>query len=145
MTDIKATDVREASYRRTDILVIDPCYVIRDNDDWDDVCAQISKCGTLHYRGRKVLYTQTKWGDGEYTVRLRDGSEIGTALVDSGLLSVWRLHDALSVNPDLNTELGASEMPFSGRVVVNGDDGAIEGDLQCITAEDEDDDDEEDE
>lgn len=122
----------------TDILVIDPCYVCTHSKPdldkfWSEFCEKmfsdkgtslgVDNTGVLEFRGAKMLYSGTAYGDGSYPVRSsleQKGNEAG---VDAGMLCVLSLEDAKKINPD------ESDWNDSG-VIVRGYAGTIEADRQ---------------
>lgn len=136
--EISVIGKKSNTFSGVDLLVIDPCYVISWTiglgDEWAEVCSEINKEGTIIIDGAEVLYMQTKYGDGYYPVRAR-GQEPGHAAVDSGLLSVWRVKDALKINPDLDLTFGVVVPTVTGKVYVDGYEGMIRGAVLCSTEE----------
>ena len=135
---ISATGKTSNTFSGVDLLVIDPCYVISWTiglgEEWGEVVQAIDRAGTIIIDGAEVLYTQTKYGDGYYPVRAR-GQETKRLSVDSGLLSVWRVKDALKINPDLNLTFGVVVPTVTGQVYVDGYERMIGGAVLCRTGE----------
>lgn len=67
-----------------DIIITDPCYVIKNNDEYDD-------CGLRHY-----MYRDTIYGDWSCTTFDTDSGEpIGNFCADAGLVAVMQLDEVL--------------------------------------------------
>lgn len=91
-----------------DILITDPCYVIREDkdSDWDTCCCgfDMEKLGINHYMTRDTLY-----GDWSCTVYDSDTKQpIGHFCADAGLVSVFLLDEVLKYNPDYDCDLKES-------------------------------------
>lgn len=116
-----------------DILITDPCYIIREDkeSDWDTCCCgfDMEKLGINHYITRDTLY-----GDWSCTTFDLDTKEsIGRFCADAGLVSVFLLDEVLRYNPgydcDKETEYTATIIrDFKGMVqfVVKHIDGYYE-------------------
>lgn len=80
-----------------DIIITDPCYIMREDDDWA-VCAygeNMEALGITHYMTRDTLY-----GDWSCTTFDTDTKEaIGKFCADAGLVSVFLLDEVLKYNP----------------------------------------------
>lgn len=81
-----------------DIIITDPCYIMREDDDWA-TCAygeNMEALGITHYMTRDTLY-----GDWSCTTFDTDTKEaIGEFCADAGLVSVFLLDEVLKYNPD---------------------------------------------
>lgn len=90
-----------------DILITDPCYIIRNKyhgikpitkNDWGacNYGFNMEKLGINHYMTRDVIY-----GDWDCTIfNLDTKKEIGKFCADAGLVSVFLLDEVLKYNPD---------------------------------------------
>ncbi len=91
-----------------DIIITDPCYVIRSEnemtpDDWgaSGYGENMGALGITHYMSRDTLY-----GDWGCTVYDTDsGEEIGEFCADAGMVSVMLLDDVLRYNPAFDYHL----------------------------------------
>lgn len=112
-----------------DILITDPCYIIRDDkdSDWDTCCCgfDMEKLGINHYMTRDTLY-----GDWSCTTYNSDTKEsIGRFCADAGLVSVFLLDEVLKYNPNYNCDLRES---YTATVIRD-----FEGTVQFIVKQDE--------
>jgi hypothetical protein len=74
-----------------DIIITDPCYVIKNNDEYDN-------CGLRHY-----MYRDTIYGDwGCTTFDTDSGEPIGDFCADAGLVAVMQLDEVLEYNPSFD-------------------------------------------
>lgn len=83
-----------------DIIITDPCYIIREDNDW-------GKCGygsNMEMLGIKNYITRdTLYGDWSCTTFNSDTKEvIGEFCADAGLVSVFDLAEVLAYNPDFD-------------------------------------------
>ena len=83
-----------------DILITDPCYIIREDkeSDWDTCCCgfDMEKLGINRYMTRDTLY-----GDWSCTTFNSDTKQpIGRFCADAGLVSVFLLDEVLKYKPD---------------------------------------------
>ena len=80
-----------------DIIITDPCYIMKEDDDWA-TCAygeDMEALGITHYMTRDTLY-----GDWSCTTFDTDTKEaIGEFCADAGLVSVFLLDEVLKYNP----------------------------------------------
>lgn len=80
-----------------DIIITDPCYIMREDDDWA-TCSygeDMEALGIVHYMTRDTLY-----GDWSCTTFDTDTKEaIGKFCADAGLVSVFLLDEVLKYNP----------------------------------------------
>lgn len=97
-----------------DIIITDPCYVIK-NDDWHDFLDNHlwvqedthDNFDKYFYRGMDFIARDTLYGDWSCTVFDMDSSEaIGSFCADAGLVGVFDLKQVLAYNPgfDYHTE-----------------------------------------
>ncbi|RHS68261.1 hypothetical protein DW954_02685 [Clostridium sp. AM45-5] len=84
-----------------DIIITDPCYIIRENsDDWTKCgCGDFMEdLGIKHYLCRDTIY-----GDWSCTTfNLDTKKEIGEFCADAGLVAVFLLDEVLAYNPDFD-------------------------------------------
>lgn len=84
-----------------DIIITDPCYIIRKNsDDW-------TKCGCGDFMEnlgiKNYLCRDTIYGDWSCTTfNLDTKKEIGKFCADAGLVAVFLLDEVLAYNPDFD-------------------------------------------
>ena len=89
-----------------DIIITDPCYVMRSESgrkDWYECeCGyKMESLGIRHYMTRDTIY-----GDWSCTTYNSDtGEEIGRFCADAGLVSVFLLDEILKYNPDYNEHI----------------------------------------
>ena len=83
-----------------DILITDPCYIIREDKDGDwGICCygyDMEKLGINHYMTRNTLCGD--WGCTTYNLDTKE--KIGEFCADAGLVSVFLLDEVLKYNPD---------------------------------------------
>ena len=95
-----------------DIIITDPCYIMKEDDDWA-VCANgenMETLGITHYMTRDTLY-----GDWSCTTFDTDTKEaIGEFCADAGLVSVFLLDEVLKYNPDYDWHI---TKPFTATVI----------------------------
>lgn len=80
-----------------DIIITDPCYIMREDDDWVtcNYGENMEALGITHYMTRDTLY-----GDWSCTTFDTDTEEaIGEFCADAGLVSVFLLDEVLKYNP----------------------------------------------
>lgn len=86
-----------------DIIITDPCYIMKEDDDWA-TCAygeNMEALGITHYMTRDTLY-----GDWSCTTFDSDTKEaIGEFCADAGLVSVFLLDEVLKYNPEFDYHL----------------------------------------
>ena len=104
-TDIsRYTDSRTVHYEHEDIIITDPCYVMRsdayNDNDWDR-CGYGSKMENLgSFTEDKYATADTIYGDwGCTTYNLDTDEEIGSFCADAGLVSVFSLEQVQAYNP----------------------------------------------
>lgn len=114
----------------------DPCYVIKDDEDWDRFCDEFQHSGSLNIirlkNGAICYAASTTYGDGCYSVKISEKEQeiIGEVFVDAGVLSVIEIIDDWYINPT----------PSDGVVFTATEDGVFEvedcnwqGVISCIT------------
>ncbi|MCM1167438.1 MAG: hypothetical protein NC299_15660 [Lachnospiraceae bacterium] len=91
-----------------DIIITDPCYIIRKGEDGHSLQSDEDKCGD-YYSNMKVLgihnyiCRDTIYGDWDCTVFNSDTKEpIGDFCADSGMVAVFLLDEVLAYNPDFD-------------------------------------------
>ena len=99
-----------------DILITDPCYIIRDDkeSDWDTCCCgfDMEKLGINRYMTRDTLY-----GDWSCTTFNSDTKQpIGRFCADAGLVSVMLLDEVLKYNPDYDCN---KETEYAATIIRN--------------------------
>jgi hypothetical protein len=87
-----------------DIIITDPCYIIRDEDmtdnDWQEseYGERLDKLGIKHFMSRDTLF-----GDWSCSVfNTNTNRKIGSFCADAGMVSVLLLDDVLKYNPSFN-------------------------------------------
>lgn len=84
-----------------DIIITDPCYIIRDDgDDWSasSYGSSMEELGIRNYMTRDTMY-----GDWSCTTFNSDTNEvIGEFCADAGLVSVFLLEEVLKYNPNFD-------------------------------------------
>ena len=84
-----------------DIIITDPCYIIKDNtDDWTECCCgdYMENLGIKNYMCRDTIY-----GDWSCTTFNSDTKEVlGKFCADAGLVAVFLLDEVLKYNPDFD-------------------------------------------
>lgn len=128
-----------------DIIITDPCYILKDGDSKDDdwkTCEwgdNMEALGINHYMTRDTLY-----GDWSCTTFDTDSKKkIGCFCADAGLVSVFLLDEVLRYNPDFDYH---TERPwtttlikdFKGTVqfIVKREEGVYEEDTEFWKAGD---------
>lgn len=101
-----------------DIIITDPCYVIRHDDsygnDWEKCGygSDMESLGINHYMTRDTIY-----GDWSCTTFDTDTKKpIGQFCADAGLVSVFLLDEVLKYNPDFNYHI---ERPWTTTLIKN--------------------------
>lgn len=101
-----------------DIIITDPCYVIRHDDSYSDdweKCGYgsgMESLGINHYMTRDTIY-----GDWSCTTFDTDTKKpIGQFCADAGLVSVFLLDEVLKYNPDFNYHI---ERPWTTTLIKN--------------------------
>lgn len=84
-----------------DIIITDPCYIIKNNtDDWMKCCYgdYMEKLGIKNYMCRDTIY-----GDWSCTTFNSDTKEeLGRFCADTGLVAVFLLDEVLKYKPDFD-------------------------------------------
>lgn len=88
-----------------DIIITDPCYIMREDtdDDWSESCygSCMEVLGINHYMTRDTLY-----GDWSCAVYNTDtNAVIGKFCADAGLVSVILLDEVLKYNPQFDCHI----------------------------------------
>lgn len=124
-------DSRTVHYDNEDIIITDPCYVIRDggNDDWEK-CNYGSNMEALgSFTLDKYATADTLYGDWGCTTYDADtNEEIGQFCADAGLVSVFSLKQVQKYNP----EYDPTERPWCVTLIKN-----FTGDVTLATVFDE--------
>lgn len=94
-----------------DIIITDPCYFVKNEDNIDEVMKYI-----------KMVYQSTLYGDWSCTV-YNNENILGTFCADAGLVSVASLKDVLEYNPEfdyhINRKWTTALIPnFTGNVTI---------------------------
>ena len=131
-----------------DIIITDPCYIIRrdssgngNRDDWN-ICGCGDNMATLGIKNSMVR--DTLYGDWSCTVFNTDTEEaIGDFCADAGMVAVFPLDEVLKYNPEFNyhterTWTTALIKNFKGTVqfVVEHEEGVFEDDTEWHKAGD---------
>lgn len=97
-----------------DILITDPCYIIREDKDGDwGICCygyDMEKLGINHYMTRNTLCGD--WGCTTYNLDTKE--KIGEFCADAGLVSVFLLDEVLKYNPDYDWHI---TKPYTATVI----------------------------
>lgn len=95
------SDSDKLTFKDEDILITDPCYIIRDDGerDWDRChCGSNWEALGIH----KYVTKDTLYGDWGCTVWNSDTKEeIGQFCADAGLVSIFSLSEVKEYNPDI--------------------------------------------
>lgn len=104
-----------------DIIITDPCYIIRKNtNDWDkcNYGEYMEDLGIKHYLCKSTLY-----GDWSCTTFDSDTKKlIGEFCADAGLVAVFLLNEVLKYNPDFDYHI---ERPWT-TTLIKDFDGDVE-------------------
>lgn len=112
-----------------DIIITDPCYIIREDKDNDwELCrygGEMGKLGIKNYICRDTLY-----GDWSCSVYDDLDKKIGDFCADSGQVAVFLLDEVLKYNSDFNYHLKKKWTTtlikdFDGEVIFKVDDGNV--------------------
>lgn len=101
-----------------DIIITDPCYVLRDGDahsnDWEkcNCGSNMESLGINHYMTRDTLYGD--WGCTTFDIDTK--KPIGQFCADAGLVSVFLLDEVLKYNPEFNYH---TERPWTTTLIKN--------------------------
>lgn len=147
MKDVKVSRGNKIVFdEKTDIFFCDPCYLFDHNvpeldKAWQDFCNSttddsFARNGILEFKGAKILYGSTCYGDGGYGFKtdLKVANGVTICGVDAGLLCVVSFEDACKINPAFSrTELGALLKDHIGEICYLK--GNWEGDcgFSCLT------------
>lgn len=142
----------------TDLIVCDPCYVITHTNPahdraWQKMCeewyppelrggpSKSANRGTIRYDGAYILYSSTVHGDGEYHVSDCGYPHSGSIGVDSGLISIITLADAVRLNPSIKDleRIITLVRGFTGTIHATGT--GFSGGLTVLTDDDKEEDD----
>lgn len=102
-----------------DIIITDPCYVIKD-EEWGDILDELAlgeRGLTFEWKGMKFLSSDTGYGDWACTTfNLRTGKAIGQFCADAGLVAVFSLEEVLKYDPTFNYHI---ERPWTTTWIKN--------------------------
>ena len=119
--------VSEPTYFEGDIIITDPCYIMKDNKDWDkcDCGDHLELLGIEHFMTRDTIY-----GDWSCTVFDLNNKheELGEFCADAGRVSVILLDDVLRYNPNFNYH---TERPWTTTLIRD-----FKGTVQFVIKED---------
>lgn len=80
-----------------DIIITDPCYIVKDEDDYkvdyNNLEESIGLCG---------ISSKTIYGDWSCTVFDYNGKELGNFCADAGMVGVFNLKNVLEYNPEFD-------------------------------------------
>ncbi len=101
------------------IIIADPCYVVKDDALWSQICEAINKADPDEYRGKgnsdilknvlgvDGLIASTIYGDWGCTVyKEEDDTVLGEFCADAGLVCVMYEEDVLRLNPRFKENYG---------------------------------------
>lgn len=94
------------SFTNQDIIFIDPCYFVKDNDVWEEYCEDFSENKSLDKLGISngiSMAISDVYKD--ILVNTDTGDVIGEICSDSYLLGCFQLDEVLKHNPDFESEL----------------------------------------
>lgn len=121
-------DSRTVTYSHEDIIITDPCYVMRHDEEADDdwsKCEYGSEMTVLgSFTDDKYATADTLYGDWGCTTWNSDTKEeIGSFCADAGLVSVFSLKQVLAYNPAFDYHINRKFTTtliedFSGEVVL---------------------------
>jgi hypothetical protein len=130
--NIKKVDVNTLCLPEGQYFITDPCYVIKDDGMWKQVCDLLdweSLIVVLEINGHLIPIMSTAYGDGSYPV-YKDGVQVGQFGVDAGLFAIF---------PDNNTfgfpgeRLGV-KVDLKGELFYEDGDAEV-GDVEVFTSE----------
>lgn len=116
-TDIaRYTDSRDVHFENEDIIITDPCYVMKNHDEWSK-CGYGSEMENLgSFTKDKYATADTIYGDwGCATYNLDTEEEIGAFCADAGRVSVFSLEQVQAYNP----EYDPTERPWCVTLIRN--------------------------
>lgn len=126
------SDYGRKKYFKGDIIITDPCYVIKKNtNDWE-----LSNCGkNMKMLGiSNYLCNSTIYGDWSCTTfEEKSNKKLGEFCADAGLVAVFLLDEVLKYNPDFDYH---KERQWT-TTLIKGFDGEISIDLIKTDYEDE--------
>jgi hypothetical protein len=94
------------SFTNQDIIFIDPCYFVKDNEVWEEYCEDFSENKSLDKLGISngiLMAISDVYKD--ILVNTDTGDVIGEICSDSYLLGCFQLDEVLKHNPDFESEL----------------------------------------
>lgn len=116
-----------SKYFEGDIIITDPCYVMKQSTSWEDrdwsKCRHGSDMGVLGLGNS--LVSDTVYGDWSCTVfegktpkpgSNRRPKKLGEFCADAGLVAVFKLKDVLQYNPEFNYHI---EKPWTTALIKN--------------------------
>lgn len=116
-----------------DIIITDPCYIIKGDDEWHTACRNMFKPGYELLPG--AIHRDTLWGDWSCTVFNTETKEsIGDFCADAGMVIVTTLDVVLKYNPEFNYHI---EKPWT-TTLIKDFDGEIWFEVKHHTGEYED-------
>lgn len=122
----------KAKYFKGDVIITDPCYIIKKNtDDWEkSSCGRdMKKLGITNY-----LCNSTIYGDWSCTAyENATNKKLGNFCADAGLVAVFLLDEVLKYNPDFDYH---KEKPWT-TTLIEDFDGYISIDVNTTNSEDE--------
>lgn len=110
------------SFEREDVLITDPCYIMREDSDNDwDLCRYGDNLDALGIS--KFITKSTYYGDWSCSVKDNSDNIIGTFCADAGLVSVMPYQEALKYNPEIEEKFRDSGeatiiRDFTGKVYI---------------------------
>jgi hypothetical protein len=130
--------MKELKLKAGTYYVGDPCYAIREEDDWDLFLQSGNTEGIYSYKGRKSFATSTSYGDGLYLGKDKITGIIYDFPVDSGMLGVIPI-EVISVAKDEVSGLGYI-LTFKEDFICSEDEGVFSfHNITIDTSEEEDD------
>lgn len=98
--------------RPTDILVSDPCYVVK-KEDW--VKSEFGEKGDVPGKLGKIVC-----GDRSFDITCEGGMELpGIVGVDSGSLGIYKYDEVKSYNPEFSDKCSFIVPSFSGIIIID--------------------------
>lgn len=111
----------DSEHYHGDIIITDPCYVIKDSD-WSGLCGLLEHAYSknIRYHGiPRTIMRDTLYGDwGCTTYDKRTKEELGSFCADSGMVAVFDLNEALKYNPDFDYH---TERPWTTTLIKDFD------------------------
>ena len=91
----------KAHFDNTDIIIVDPCYVAKDDGVWEQYCFDFEKNKSLDKLGcEQGICVGVGDVSPDVLVDMKDGSILGEIGTDSYLLCCVKLEDVLKYNPE---------------------------------------------